>query len=334
MSIVIPNARTFPVKLVTALQHQIEEGDEVLVVSNADRKVTGRWTGIESARRPFIEHGLAIHHNIRGENPIPTEIGAVRMIDLKDAHGAAAARNGGWREARNESILFLDDDVLIEEGFLDLVRRYVMSETGAGIVTFRIRGVDPNPWSGVVGTTISLDRGEATRITDGTPVLLPDVWMYGAGGAMLVSRDLLRTTGGFKTGLGAGQRNGGTEDMEFLWHASRHALVAYCGCIAVRHQDVCTSDGLCRKFREYGRAIGHLGGTVKGVAGIQYVYGYCRHILTGVHWRDVPGRRLWTFIRLRAAVIRATCETALAYLESRLTSRGTDVLCNDCRGDQ
>lgn len=333
LSIVIPNARTFPDKLVAALKHQTYEGDEILVVRNFGRAVKRRWVGVEPVAMPLPKDNRGIHYNDRMDGRTSCEVAAVRVIDLDEEYGAAAARNRGWREAGNELILFLDDDVLIEEDFLELVRRYVMSQPVAGIVTFRMRTVNPNPWSGVVETTISLDRGEITRVTDGRPILLPDVWMYGAGGAMLASADVLGKTGGFKSRLGAGHRNGGTEDAEFLWHASRHTVVAYCGTIAVRHEDVCTSNGLCRKLREYGRAIGHLGGATKSVAGVRYVCDYCSHILTGVHLRDIPGLRLWTFIRLRAAVVRATCETALAYFESWVM-HSTDLLCDDCRGDQ
>jgi len=117
--------------------------------------------------------------------------------------------------------------------------------------------------------TVSLDGGAEVRRTGLIPLRLRDAWMFGAGAAMLASRKVLMTTGGFKDKLGAGLRDGGTEDSEFLWNASRHTIIEYCGHIAVLHEGAANVSILARKIREYGRAIGHLDGMSRSVDGLR-----------------------------------------------------------------
>jgi|GEM_PF-3185116 len=329
LSIVIPNARSFPNKLVEALQSQARKGDEVLVIRNGCRLARHYWVGIGPESEPAPANPVQADRSIALS---VVEAASVRIIQLEEDYGAAAARNRGWQEASNDSVVFLDDDVAIDETFLDLVRRYLDREPKAGVATFRMRSLNARRWASVVDATISLDRGDGIRRSDGVPVRLQHIWMYGAGGALLASRNLLGVTGGFKRHFGAGRRNGGTEDMEFLWHASRHTDIEYCGSISVRHDDVSTPAGLCRKLREYGRGIGHLGGAATSGERFRYVYGYCLHILTGVRLGRVPDLRLRTFCRLKASALKAVFETALVYLLSLIASRDADVLCPHCRG--
>lgn len=331
LSIIIPSARAFPQELLKALTCQTEKGDEVLVIRNANRHAPHHWVGICSGT-PLPHHVSKTAVNGREAVSSGTATCSISVIHLDKDYGASAARNRGWVEARNNSVLFLDDDVTVDRKFLDMVRHFLNSKPKVGIVTFRMQTVKTSQWSPVVETTISLDRGDEIRRTKGLPLRLQDVWMYGAGGAMLVSRRLLKATGGFKRSLGAGCRNGGTEDAEFLWHASRHTDIEYCGKIVVGHFGVTTANGLCRKLREYGRAIGNLGGAAPLVEGLQYVYEYCLHIAKGIRLRQDPKYRLRTLIHLKISVARAILETVLAYFSSLLTSREVDVLCAKCRG--
>jgi hypothetical protein len=229
-------------------------------------------------------------------------------------------------------VLFLDDDVMIDETFLSSVRRYVEHRPVASVVTFRVLGASTSQWSSLVKSTISLDRGPEIRNTDGTWLRLQDVWRYGAGAAMLVSRSVLKATGGFKDQLGAGRRNGGAEDGEFLWHASRHAAVEYRGDISVIHQDVSSLQEVARKLREYGRAIGHLGGTTKSTDGYRYVCGYCAHLMKAAarleENEDLPERSL---TRVRTAIAVAVAESLRVYASSVVLGHQAGILCEGCR---
>jgi len=330
LSIVIPSARTFPRELVKSLQSQTEKTDEILVIRNGSRQALRHWAGIATDQQTASTDGDALLTKHSASLAI-AETNSTRIIDLQGDYGAAAARNRGWQEASNDSVLFLDDDVAVDDTFLKSVRRHIEGGPGVGVTTFRMRGLNTSPWSSVVESTISLDRGEEIRRSGGIPLQLRNVWMYGAGGAMLATRSLLKVTGGFKHHFGAGRRNGGTEDMEFLWHASRHTSIEYCGTIFVQHDDVCTTEALCRKLREYGRGIGHLGGAAAFVESIYYVCGYCRHIMSGIRLHQVNGH--YIFFRLKTAAARAIFETALVYLSSRITSSDADVFCSVCRGE-
>ena len=46
LSIVIPNARSFPQALVWQLQNECLDGDEIMVVQNLSALVSKNWTGI------------------------------------------------------------------------------------------------------------------------------------------------------------------------------------------------------------------------------------------------------------------------------------------------
>lgn len=332
LSIVIPNARTLPQALIESLVSQTSEGDEILIVRNRPLSGSRHWAGIGLVgASPFATRtnpeGRPEAVNSRLVRSL--EADSVRILCGTD-EGAAAARNRGWRAAKNDSVLFIDDDVTVGETFLSDIRQYVASSPVAGVATFRILSSSGDVGSPFVEATVSLDRGAEVRRTGLIPLRLQDAWMFGAGAAMLASRNALMTTGGFKNELGAGRRNGGTEDSEFLWHASRHTMIEYCGHITVLHEGVANLSILGRKMREYGRAIGHLGGMSRSVDGSRYVTNYCSHILKSAFRSDVPLSRR-SVIHVRALVLVAVLETLFAYISS-LARPSSCVLCEECRG--
>lgn len=332
VSIVVPNARCFPQTLVERLRSQAVEGDEIIVVQNRPRSGTRHWVGI-AANAPSLMNGSAACGWGR-ENRWPTvpASSAVPIYVLRSNEGAAAARNRGWYKAKNDAILFLDDDVLVGGSFLREVRRSLTWTATAGVVTFRVQSMSSGVWSNLIRSTISLDRGPEVRSTGGSALSLQDVWKFGAGAAMLVERSALTATGGFKEHLGAGRNNGGTEDAEFLWHASRHVAIEYNGQISVLHEDVSSLVGITKKLRQYGRAIGNLGGATRSAEGYHYVAGYCLHLIRAVtrskEMCNLPaGCLAWA----RGAVVIAVVETLRTYVSYMIRSRRGDILCpNTC----
>jgi GT2 family glycosyltransferase len=172
-----------------------------------------------------------------------------------------------------------------------------------------VRSVE-TPVSDLVSATISLDRGELERRTNGEPVQLGEAFMYGAGAAVMVSRRLLTEIGGFKNELGAGRRYGGAEDLEFLWHLARHGPMLYRADVAVLHRDVTDVRDVGRKFRQYGRALGRLAACVGGREGARAVRGFCAFLLRTQLQAPEFGRRAardrW---RLRGQTLLAAVET-------------------------
>ncbi len=333
LSIVIPNARSFPLALVEQLESQAVEGDEIFVIQNRSRLGPRRWIGSTSGARLPLLRGIDLHARSTTARGITMAVPeTIPIILLRSNEGAAAARNLGWRTAKNNWILFLDDDVMINETFLIDVRQYLTQRSIASVVTFRVLSTSTSQWSSLVRATISLGRGSEIRRTGKMPLRLEDVWMYGVGTAMLVNRSALQATGGFKDQLGAGRRNGGTEDAEFLWHVSYHTSLEYHGRIVVLHKEVSSFHGVARKMCEYGRAIGHLGGITKSVEGYRYVTGYCRHLKEATHLNEIvqfPARSLF---RVRAVVTFAVLETLRVYGSSLVRGSRSRILCDQCRG--
>ena len=148
---------------------------------------------------------------------------------------------------------------------------------------------------------------------------------------MLVRRDILEETGGFKEKLGAGRKHGGGEDLEFLWHASRHTAIQYLGDVAVDHRDVEDLTDVGRKFCHYGRAIARLSGASKERHGLDAVTGYCIHIasaVVGCGRLTECGFRERCVLRIHAFV--AVVETGRVYVGSLLMDPRADLLCQDC----
>ncbi len=326
ISVVVPNARAFPAGLVHGLLARLREDDEVIVVRNHPTGGGRRWTGLAGSPATSAAES--------GDHPPPPDsslsLDSDALVLLESRPGAAAARNVGWRTARHRWVLFLDDDVGIPGSFLDTVRSRIIDEHAHGVTTFRVRSVD-GPWSALIRRTISLDRGAVKLQSGGAPLVLADTWRYGVGAAMLVRRDILEDTGGFKEKLGASRKHGGGEDLEFLWHASRHTAIQYLGDVAVDHRDVEEVIDLGRKFCHYGRAIARLSGTSKERHGLDAVTGYCIHIASAImdcgRLTECRFRERWV---LRVHALLAVVETGCVYLGSLLMDPRADLLCQDC----
>lgn len=333
LTIVIPSARSFPSDLIWQLESQTVGGDEILVVQNRPRLGSHNWVGITSDLRlsPLCSNNQHAHVNAKHDTEVATPKG-VPLVLLHSDEGTAAARNLGWRTAKNDLVLFLDDDIIVHETFLSEVRQYLTQRPIAGVVTFRILTPTTCQWSPLIEATISLDRGSEIYHTNGKPLRLQDVWRCGAGAAMLVNRRVLQATNGFKDQLGAGRENGGTEDTEFLWHASHHSTVEYHGRITVFHKNISNFQTVARKMREYGRAIGHLGGTAKSVDGYLYVSGYCSHLEAATRLKEILCLPTRSLTRVTNAIAVAISETFQVYMSSFLHSSKAGILCDECQG--
>jgi GT2 family glycosyltransferase len=333
LSIVIPSARYYPSDLITQLRGQTVEGDEILLVQNHPRLGSHSWTGIASVSRStkVCDKSRRLHDNFK-HYAETVKLKGTLAVFLSSDEGAAAARNLGWRNAKNDLILFLDDDITVSETFLTEIRQYLAQRPLAGVTTLRVTIPTTCRWSPLINATISLDRGSAICHTDRKPLRLQNVWRYGAGAAMLINRKVLEATSGFKDQFGAGRENGGTEDTEFLWHASHHSTIEYNGRIVVFHKNVSNLKTIATKMREYGRAIGNLGGTAKSDDGYRYMAGYCSHLESAKDMSKVYSLSTREKIRVKRAISVAVSETIHAYVSSMVHSSKAGVLCDKCRG--
>ena len=164
------------------------------------------------------------------------------------------------------------------------------------------------------------------------PVRLRDAWRFGCGAALLAHRQVLNETGGFRERLGAGRKHGGAEDLEFLWHASRHAAIEYNGRIQVLHDQPRSIETITTTARQYGRALGLLAGTAGARDGLPLILGYCRHIIRATIVRVARDEsRTRQLVHYRAGMSLAVVETIAVFLSATLAEPRGGVLCRLCR---
>jgi glycosyltransferase involved in cell wall biosynthesis len=262
----------------------------------------------------------------REDHTLRTAIATVSV--LRSQPGAAAARNAGYRSARHDWILFLDDDVQIRSPFLAFARDLV-DKSLPGVMTLRVKDARSTATPLPLAAIISLDRGTDSRSAP-RPLPLQDVWMYGVGAAMMVHRSVMAATGGFKVHLGAGRWHGGAEDLEFLWHAARHTSIKYHADLTVEHPQPPTARATFLKIVEYGRAIGHLAGIAKGQATWTTVVNYCKHVEVNTRPGRLRSVDLLGAVQARSWSLFAITETAYAFALARLISSRWGVLCSGC----
>ena len=169
---------------------------EVLVVDNAGEDGTARFVEESAARFPVT----------------------VR-VEREPEPGLAHARNLALREARGRAVIFIDDDVTCDPGWLashgEAFRQPDVSGTGGPIRPLMPTGTPA--WllqileREVGGPTSRYDFGiEQQEIVCGGPVPTP----FGANMGML--RDRARAIDGFRADLGWGRRMIPSEELEFF----------------------------------------------------------------------------------------------------------------------
>ncbi|MFI1991721.1 glycosyltransferase family 2 protein [Actinoplanes sp. NPDC020271] len=138
----------------------------------------------------------------RPGNPPPLETPAWAEVVKGPARGPAAARNAGWRAARNDWIVFLDDDVVPEPDWAD---RLAEDLAGAGDDVGGIQGVLHVPLPGDRRPT------DWERVTAG---LADGKWLTAD---MAYRREALTAVGGFDERLPRAFR----EDAEIAFRVRR-----------------------------------------------------------------------------------------------------------------
>jgi len=304
LSVVIPSGRDFPRSLAEDLLSQSTTEDEIIIVNDSPQQKRS-WTFEEQTGEPRSREestrertGDAIEH--------PNNSIKVRYSQ----GGASVARNVGWGSATNNWILFLDDDVGVDDDFLSSVRDSIQQHPDADVVGLRV--VSPSPetaWERIGEETLTLDRGSTQRTTDGSSIRIQNVWTYGAGAALVVNRTLLSEMNGFKAQLGAGRPYGGTEDTELIWHASRHGTVSYDGTVSVSHSHPRTFDGWRDKLVDYGHCVGHLAGLIDSQDAVAYAVGFCNFIRDSIDTSAFTGLPHQKRMRAREAINTAVTET-------------------------
>lgn len=208
----------------------------------------------------------------------------VRYV-LEPKPGLDFARNAAWRSALGDFVAYVDDDVVLDHGWLDGLMRALRAHPDAGVVTglvlplalrteaqvlfekrggFR-RGFLPARWRG----------GELSR----DPLYPLGAGIFGAGANMTVRREALQALGGFDEALDTGRPlpGGGDLDMFYRTLVSGRPLV-YEPTMAVHHEHRETLAQL--KWQYYTWGLGF--------------FAFLEKV-----WRAEPGRRrtVWRMVR-------------------------------------
>jgi glycosyltransferase involved in cell wall biosynthesis len=143
--------------------------------------------------------------------------------------GLSRARNIGVLAARHDIIVFLDDDMLVDQGWLAAIVGQLRRRGAGWAVTGQVRE----------GAAERSRAFQMSVVADTTPReysgrLLRDV-LY--SGNMAIGRDLLDCVGEFDERLGAGSRFPGAEDNDFGYRLlALGARIAYAPDAAVQHR--------------------------------------------------------------------------------------------------
>jgi hypothetical protein len=164
------------------------------------------------------------------------------------------------REASQEWLLFLDDDVSILPDLLAALRARI-AESTFDVITMNVRSASSTgPVGALRDDRYPLSRGDSVTLFPGhtgTKWSPEDVWRVGVGAAMAWRLQVLQEIGGFACPLGQGRRYGGAEDL----YAFRQALLSgrtirYDGELVVGHLTPASPVELRRTMRGYALAEG------------------------------------------------------------------------------
>ena len=241
VSVVIPTVGR--PELVDALVRSLCEGDvapeEIIVVDNRPADPRTRAAFAADPRVRYLAE------------PVP---------------GASRARNRGLAEARCPAVAFLDDDVVVDRGWLRAVREAWGAAPGVGAVTGLILPAALDTAAQLLVQAYGgFDKGFTRRVFDlganrlAHPLYPYLVGAYGSGANAVFDRARLRALGGFDERLGPGTRTRSGEDLDVLLRTVLAGTpLVYEPAALVRHHHRADYADLRRMAFDYGVGLGAL----------------------------------------------------------------------------
>jgi glycosyltransferase involved in cell wall biosynthesis len=120
--------------------------------------------------------------------------------------GATVARNLGWQQARHDLIGFVDDDVVVDQGWADAFVACWQTHPDAAFITGRIR---IPAGQGTLAVAVKDDPQPASFGRR-------DAGLLGHSASLAVPRDRLVEVGGFDESLGPGSRFREADDVDLF----------------------------------------------------------------------------------------------------------------------
>lgn len=206
-------------------------------------------------------HQILVVDNTHGDPDTEAVAAAFRVRYVREpVRGVSAARNRAVQEVTTELVAFVDDDVVIDEGWWEgLVRAYSQWPHAGGY------GGPVFPWNLDGRPQILFAQrgglGQSCQRVLWKPAspAYPWTWpcgeaCFGAGANSTFRRDALMAVGGFDYALGTGTESWGGEDLEIVYRLLRAGYDwGYEPQMAVFHDDRATMASLRRQIRGWGR---------------------------------------------------------------------------------
>jgi GT2 family glycosyltransferase len=145
--------------------------------------------------------------------------------------GLDFARNRAWREARGELVAFIDDDAVVDAGWLDGLTRAWRAHPDAGAFTGLVLPYTLDTPAQVMFEARGGFRRGFARLRYAGDTMMGNAWypagagIFGAGCNMVIRRELLQSLGGFDEALDTGAPLPGGGDLDIFYRAIRSGAV-------------------------------------------------------------------------------------------------------------
>lgn len=163
------------------------------------------------------------------DDSVPPDPGAARRalehprlrVIRGDGDGLSRARNQAWRAVTSEWVVYLDDDVVPSERWIEELRRAMGAHPEADIVSGPVVAEAIEGGASLVVTAVEVERDELLS----GPRVRP--WTVGLTVAMAIRRSALEDLGGYDERLGPGRRFPSAEDVDVNYRFLRAGGIAY-----------------------------------------------------------------------------------------------------------
>jgi glycosyltransferase involved in cell wall biosynthesis len=177
---------------------------------------------------------------------------------LERRPGLDFARNRAWMEATGDLIAYLDDDVVVDSGWLAGLQEAWGENSDAAVFTGLVMPLRLDTTAQVLfekgnGFRRGFDKNRFGREVPGNSLYPCGAGIFGAGCNMALRRDVLRDIGGFDEALDTGAPLPGGGDLDIFYRIIRagHVLV-YEPSYMVFHEHRASESGLRRQYYSWG----------------------------------------------------------------------------------